>query len=94
MVGSELRSYVKVEVNVLGSPVPTALYGLCGRKATLKKKSRNGVGVLPKHFRGRRLLNRCAEPRSAFFKSNKSSVFISIKSIRMKEKIIKIIINL
>ena len=28
---------MKVEVAVLGSPVPNSPYGLCGRKATLKK---------------------------------------------------------
>ena len=34
---SELRSCVKVEVDVLGSlPVPDSVYGLCGRRATLK----------------------------------------------------------
>ena len=32
---SEFRSCVKVEVAVLGSPVPNSPYGLCGRKATL-----------------------------------------------------------
>ena len=32
---SELRSCVKVEVDILGSPVPNSPYGLCGRKATL-----------------------------------------------------------
>ena len=40
---SELSSCVKVEVAVLGSsPSPISLdnYGLCGRKATLKKKQR------------------------------------------------------
>ena len=29
---------MKVEVAVLGSPVPVSTYGLCGRKATLRKK--------------------------------------------------------
>ena len=29
---------MKVEMAVLGSPVPVSTYGLCGRKATLKKK--------------------------------------------------------
>ena len=32
---TELRSCVKVEVAVLGSPVPNSPYGLCGRKVTL-----------------------------------------------------------
>ena len=32
---SELRSCVKVEVAVLGLPLPNSPYGLCGRKATL-----------------------------------------------------------
>ena len=35
---SELRSCVKVEVAVLGSPSLIRLYGLCGRKATLKEQ--------------------------------------------------------
>ena len=30
---TELRSCVKVEVDVLGSPVPNSPYGLCGIKA-------------------------------------------------------------
>ena len=35
----ELGSYVKVKVDVLGSPaVPNRPYGLCGRKATLNSK--------------------------------------------------------
>ena len=35
----ELRSCVKVEVAVLGSPVPNSPYGFCGRKATLNSNS-------------------------------------------------------
>ena len=35
LTGAERRSCVKVEVGVLGSPVPNSPYGLCGRKATL-----------------------------------------------------------
>ena len=36
---SEVRSCVKVEVDALGFPgVPNSSYGLCGRKATVKKK--------------------------------------------------------
>ena len=34
---SELRSCVKVEVDVLGLPVPNSPYGFCRRKATLNK---------------------------------------------------------
>ena len=37
---------MKVEVDVLGSPVLNNPYGLCGRKATLKKKSSLLVAVL------------------------------------------------
>ena len=34
---------MKVEVDVLGSlPVPDSVYGLCGRRATLKKKNCGG----------------------------------------------------
>ena len=36
---SEFRGCVKVEVAVLGVPVPKNRYGLCGRKATLNLKS-------------------------------------------------------
>ena len=35
----ELRNCVKIEVNVLGSPVPNSPRGLCGRKATLKDRA-------------------------------------------------------
>ena len=30
---------MKVEVGVMGFPVPNSPYGLCGRKAALKKKT-------------------------------------------------------
>ena len=36
---SELWGCVKVEVAILGVPVPKNPYGLCGRKATLNLKS-------------------------------------------------------
>ena len=36
---AELRSCVKVQVAVLGSPSPNDPYGLCGRKATLNLNS-------------------------------------------------------
>ena len=37
---SELGSCKKVEVAVLGLPVPNSPYGLCGRKATLDFKKK------------------------------------------------------
>ena len=37
--GSDLRSCVTVDVNVLGSPVRT-VHTICGRKATLEKKKK------------------------------------------------------
>ena len=44
----ELRSCVKVEVAVLGSPAPIVRpYGLCGRKATVViSASRTSVGTV------------------------------------------------
>ena len=39
-------SCVKIEVAVLGSPVPNSPYGLCGGKATLNSK-RGYLGVGP-----------------------------------------------
>ena len=36
---AELGSCVKVEVAVLGFPVPNKPYGFCGRRATLRQKS-------------------------------------------------------
>ena len=35
LTDSELRKCVKVEVAVLGSPIPNSPYDLCGHKATL-----------------------------------------------------------
>ena len=35
---SELLSFVKVQVDVLGFQIPVSPYGICGRKGTLKKK--------------------------------------------------------
>ena len=55
MNGSELRSCVTVDVNVLGSPVLT-FRTICGRKATLKKKRKlNGCryGWIMDWFTGR-----------------------------------------
>ena len=38
---AELRSCVKVEMDVLGYPSLILLYGLCGRKATLEEERPN-----------------------------------------------------
>ena len=38
---SELRSCVKVEVDVLGSPVPDSPYGLCGRNSNIELELRH-----------------------------------------------------
>ena len=37
---------MKVEVAVLGSPVPNGPYGLCGRKATFEEEEGRGVSEL------------------------------------------------
>ena len=39
---SEPRSCVKVEMDVLGLPVPNSPYGLCGRKATVNELGASG----------------------------------------------------
>ena len=42
---TELRSCVKVEVDILGSPAPNKPHGFSGRKAILKKKKKKSVGA-------------------------------------------------
>ena len=42
--GAELRSCVKAEVAVLGSPSLISLVVFCGRKATLKEEGGGGGG--------------------------------------------------